>query len=273
MSHSNDVLVSVENVVKTFPGRGGAWGAAGEPVHAVKGLSLEIGKGEVLGLVGESGSGKSTLGRCILQLHRPTSGSVRFRGEELTQLKGASLRRMRRHMQMVFQDPYASLNPRMRVQALLEEPLLIHQSLSKTQRKERIEELIALVGLTGEALARYPHEFSGGQRQRIGIARALAVEPEFLVCDEPISALDVSIQAQILNLIQDLQRQLNLTVLFIAHDLSAVRHISDRIAVMYRGELVEIGEACKVCDDPQEAYTKRLLSAVPQRWMSLRSSE
>ena len=272
MSASSETLVSVQNVVKTFPGRGGAWGASAAPVHAVKDISLDIAKGEILGLVGESGSGKSTLGRCILQLHRPTSGAVLFRGEDLTQLKGASLRRMRRHMQMVFQDPYASLNPRMRIRTLVEEPLLIHQSMTSAQRNERIRELIALVGLNEEALERFPHEFSGGQRQRIGIARALAVEPEFLVCDEPISALDVSIQAQILNLIQDLQKKLDLTVLFIAHDLSAVRHISDRVAVMYRGDLVELGPAEQVCSAPQEEYTKRLLSAVPRRWMSLRSS-
>ena len=272
MSTPNETLVSIQNLVKTFPGRGGAWGSAAEPVQAVKNVSFEIAKGEILGLVGESGSGKSTLGRCILQLHRPTSGAVMFRGEDLTQLKGDSLRRMRRHMQMVFQDPYASLNPRMRVRTLLEEPLLIHQSMTSSQRIERIQELISLVGLNQEALERFPHEFSGGQRQRIGIARALAVEPEFLVCDEPISALDVSIQAQILNLIQDLQRQLNLTVLFIAHDLSAVRHISDRVAVMYRGDLVELGSAEQVCGSPREDYTKRLLSAVPQRWMALRQS-
>ncbi len=264
------VLVRVSDLHKRFPGRKKGWGGTASDVHALKGVSLDIRKGETLGLVGESGSGKSTLGRCVLQLHRPTSGSVTFRGEELTLLKGKPLRSMRRHMQIIFQDPLASLNPRMRVRQILEEPLVIHQkAMNAAQRAARVEELLGLVGLGKEAMERYPHEFSGGQQQRVGIARALAVEPEFLVCDEPISALDVSIQAQILNLMKDLQERLNLTYLFIAHDMSAVRHFSDRIAVMYQGEIVELGDAAQICSDPQHPYTQKLISAVPQAWIEM----
>jgi len=264
---SRETLMQVSKLNKSFPGLNQGWGSRGEDVHAVKDVSLEIYKGETLGLVGESGSGKSTLGRSILQLIRPTSGSVVFRGEELTKLKGSSLRKMRRHMQIIFQDPLASLNPRMRIRQILEEPLLIHKDMVSSDRRDRVAELLELVGLGSQVMERYPHEFSGGQQQRVGIARALAVEPEFLVCDEAISALDVSIQAQIMRLLRDLQEKLELTYFFIAHDLSAVRQISDRIAVMYRGEVVELGGADEVCSNPQDPYTQSLLSAVPSRWL------
>jgi oligopeptide transport system ATP-binding protein len=232
-------------------------------VRAVDGLSFSIRKGETMGLVGESGCGKSTTGRAILQLHRPTSGTVQFEGVELTRLKGEPLRKMRRQMQMIFQDPYASLNPRMTVGSIIGEPLDIHNLAKGKEKQQRVEELLRVVGLNPYFANRYPHEFSGGQRQRIGIARALAVNPSFIVCDEPISALDVSIQAQIINLLEELQDEFGLTYLFIAHDLSVVRHISDRIAVMYLGKIVELADRLDLYENPLHPYTKALLSAVP----------
>ena len=232
-------------------------------IKAVDGLDFDIRRGETLGLVGESGCGKSTTGRAILQLYRPTAGTVMFEGQPLTTLKGERLRHMRRRMQMIFQDPYASLNPRMTVGDIVGEPLMVHNLLKGRARRERVQELLKVVGLNPYFVNRYPHEFSGGQRQRIGVARSLAVQPEFIVCDEPISALDVSIQAQIINLLEDLQKQFNLTYLFIAHDLSVVRHISDRIAVMYLGKIVELTGRTELYENPLHPYSQALLSAVP----------
>ena len=232
-------------------------------IRAVDGVTFDILRGETLGLVGESGCGKSTTGRAILQLYRPTGGDVYFEGEDLTALKGERLRKMRRRMQMIFQDPYASLNPRMTVGDIIGEPLTVHNIAKGKERRERVQELLKVVGLNPYFVNRYPHEFSGGQRQRIGVARALAVQPDFIICDEPISALDVSIQAQIINLLEDLQTEFNLTYLFIAHDLSVVRHISDRIAVMYLGKIVELTSRKELYDDPLHPYTEALLSAVP----------
>jgi oligopeptide transport system ATP-binding protein len=232
-------------------------------IKAVDGVTFDIVRGETLGLVGESGCGKSTTGRAILQLYRPTGGDVYFEGEDLTALKGERLRKMRRKMQMIFQDPYASLNPRMTVGDIIGEPLTVHNISKGKERRERVQELLKVVGLNPYFVNRYPHEFSGGQRQRIGVARALAVQPDFIICDEPISALDVSIQAQIINLLEDLQADFNLTYLFIAHDLSVVRHISDRIAVMYLGKIVELTTRFELYDDPLHPYTEALLSAVP----------
>jgi oligopeptide transport system ATP-binding protein len=232
-------------------------------IRAVDGVSFDILRGETLGLVGESGCGKSTTGRAILQLYEPTAGEVYFEDQSLTELKGERLRKMRRRMQMIFQDPYASLNPRMTVGDIVGEPLLVHNIAKGKERRERVQELLSVVGLNPYFVNRYPHEFSGGQRQRIGVARALAVQPEFIVCDEPISALDVSIQAQIINLLEDLQGEFNLTYLFIAHDLSVVRHISDRITVMYLGKLVELTGRTELYDNPLHPYTQALLSAVP----------
>ncbi len=233
-------------------------------IKAVDGINFTMFKGETLGLVGESGCGKSTTGRAILQLYRPTAGDVIFEGKDLTKTKGEELRKMRRRMQMIFQDPYASLNPRMTVGSIIGEPLEVHGiGSTKRERQERVQELLKIVGLNPYFVNRYPHEFSGGQRQRIGVARALAVNPAFIVCDEPISALDVSIQAQIINLLEDLQDELELTYLFIAHDLSVVRHISDRIAVMYLGKIVELADRDELYTNPMHPYTQALLSAVP----------
>ncbi|MCJ7583214.1 MAG: dipeptide ABC transporter ATP-binding protein [Anaerolineales bacterium] len=261
---ANDVLLRVDNLVKYFPITQGIIiqkqiGA----VHAVDGVSFDIRKGETLGLVGESGCGKSTTGRTILQLYRPTAGSVFFGDVDLVKLKGEELRKMRQHMQMIFQDPYASLNPRMTVGEIVGEPLIIHNMARGKEIQERVENLLELVGLNAAFSNRYPHEFSGGQRQRIGVARALALQPKLIVCDEPISALDVSIQAQVVNLLEDLQKQFGLTYLFIAHDLSMVRHICDRVAVMYLGIIVELTNQKELYYNPLHPYTQALLSAVP----------
>jgi oligopeptide transport system ATP-binding protein len=256
-------LIRVHDLRMHFPIRGSILSARKAlMVKAVDGLSFDILKGETMGLVGESGCGKSTTGRAILQLYRPTAGSVIFGGEDLTRLQGEPLRKMRRRMQMIFQDPYASLNPRMKVGDIVGEPLMLHNILSGKTRRERVKELLRVVGLNPGFVNRYPHEFSGGQRQRIGIARALAVQPDFIVCDEPISALDVSIRAQVINLLEDLQHQFNLTYLFIAHDLSVVRHISDRVAVMYLGKIVELTGRQELYQNPLHPYTQALLSAV-----------
>ncbi len=261
---AGDVLLSVENLKVYFPVTAGLiFQRKVADIKAVDGISFQIRKGETLGLVGESGCGKSTTGRAILQLYRPTEGQVKYGDIELTELKGGALRRMRRQMQMIFQDPYASLNPRMSVGAIIGEPLAIHGLAKGEARRERVAELMRIVGLNPFYASRYPHEFSGGQRQRIGVARSLAVEPEFIVADEPVSALDVSIQAQIINLLEDLQSQFGLTYLFIAHDLSVVRHISDRVAVMYLGKLMELTDRDELYENPLHPYTKALLSAVP----------
>jgi oligopeptide transport system ATP-binding protein len=258
-------LLDVSNLRMHFPiTRGIIFQRQVGAIKAVDGVDFTLFKGETLGLVGESGCGKSTTGRAILQLYRPTEGKVVFEGVDITQSKGEDLRKMRRRMQMIFQDPYASLNPRMTVGSIIGEPLEVHNiGSNKKERQERVQELLKTVGLNPYFVNRYPHEFSGGQRQRIGVARALAVNPAFIVCDEPISALDVSIQAQIINLLEDLQQELGLTYLFIAHDLSVVRHISDRIAVMYLGKLVELADRDELYEDPMHPYTQALLSAVP----------
>jgi oligopeptide transport system ATP-binding protein len=260
----NGVLVQVRDLKMHFPiTQGIVIQRKVGAIKAVDGISFDILRGETLGLVGESGCGKSTTGRAMLQLYRPTAGKVFFEGEDLTTLKGEKIRRMRRRMQMIFQDPYASLNPRMTVGDIIGEPLIVHNILKGRERRERVQELLRVVGLNPYFVNRYPHEFSGGQRQRIGVARALAVNPDFIICDEPISALDVSIQAQIINLLEDLQGEFGLTYLFIAHDLSVVRHISDRIAVMYLGKIVELTDRQTLYDNPLHPYTQALLSAVP----------
>jgi len=259
----NDVLVRVRNLKKYFPITGGLLGRRVGTVRAVDGVSFDIQAGETLGLVGESGCGKSTTGRAILQLQRPSAGQVFFEDDDLTKLGTGELRLLRPKMQMIFQDPYASLNPRHSVGKIVGEPLIIHGLMSGVALEERVAELLELVGLNAAYVRRFPHEFSGGQRQRIGIARALSLTPSFIVCDEPISALDVSIQAQVVNLLQDLQEQLGLTYLFIAHDLSMVKHISRRIAVMYLGKIMELAEKNTLFDDPLHPYTQSLMSAVP----------
>ncbi len=266
MSEGNGApLLEVQDLKMHFPiNKGIIFQRQVGAIKAVDGVSFKMYKGETLGLVGESGCGKSTTGRAILQLYRPTSGEVLFEGVDLTTTKGESLRKMRRRMQMIFQDPYASLNPRMTVGSIIGEPLEVHGiGKNKRERQERVQELLRTVGLNPYFVNRYPHEFSGGQRQRIGVARALAVNPAFIICDEPISALDVSIQAQIINLLEDLQNDLDLTYLFIAHDLSVVRHISDRIAVMYLGKIVELADRDELYANPKHPYTQALLSAVP----------
>ncbi len=257
-------LVRVENLSKEFPaGTTGIIGGTRLTVKAVQSVNVEISPGETLGLVGESGSGKSTLGRLILKLLEPTEGKVYFDGRDLSTLGRAELRALRREMQLVFQDPYASLNPRMRVRSIVGEGIEIHKLARGREKENRIVELLNVVGMGADAMDRFPHEFSGGQRQRIGIARALAVNPRFLVLDEPVSALDVSIQAQIINLLQDLQEKLNLTYLFIAHDLRVVEHISNRVAIMYLGKIVEIASRDEIYLRPHHPYTRALLSAIP----------
>ena len=257
-------LLEVRDLVKRFPIKQGLFfERTVDWVEAVAGVSFDIAAGETLGLVGESGSGKSTTGFCVLQLMRPTSGSVRFEGQELTELAGEELRRVRRNAQIVFQDPYSSLDPRMTVGNIVAEPLVVHNVGTRRDRRTRVRELLDVVGFDPTYVNRYPHEFSGGQRQRIGIARALALSPRLIICDEPVSALDVSIQAQIINLLKDLQTEFGLAYLFIAHDLAVVRSVSDRIAVMHHGRIVETGAAKDVYEHPKDAYTKALLASVP----------
>jgi oligopeptide transport system ATP-binding protein len=261
--NNNEVLLHVDDLMMHFPIYRGVFQRQVGAVRAVDGVSFDVKQGETLGLVGESGCGKSTTGRTILQLYKPTAGTVIFDGTDLVKLKGEQLRQMRRKMQMIFQDPYASLNPRMTVAQLVGEPLMVHNVATGAEIQERVEHLLELVNLNPAFASRYPHEFSGGQRQRIGVARALALQPSFIICDEPISALDVSIQAQVVNLLEELQEQFNLTYLFIAHDLSMVKHISDRVAVMYLGVIVELASRDELYSKPLHPYTQALLSAVP----------
>jgi oligopeptide transport system ATP-binding protein len=262
-ANNNDVLLHVEDLVMHFPIYRGVIRRQVGAVRAVDGISFDVKRGETLGLVGESGCGKSTTGRTILQLYKATAGKVHFDGVDLMALKGEQLRKARRKIQMIFQDPYASLNPRMTIGQIVGEPLMVHNAAPANEIEERVRHLLNIVKLNPGFASRYPHEFSGGQRQRIGVARALALQPSFIVCDEPISALDVSIQAQVVNLLEELQDQFNLTYLFIAHDLSMVRHISDRVAVMYLGVIVELASRDEIYRNPLHPYTQALLSAVP----------
>jgi len=255
-------LLEVKNVKKYFPISKGFFGSKGY-VKAVDGVSFTVNKGETIGIVGESGCGKSTLARTILRLHEPTSGEVIFNGQDLYSLKNKDMRKIRQNIQLIFQDPYSSLNPRLTVEQIIKEPLVIHKWGDKEKRKERVRELVEIVGLSTTQLKRYPHEFSGGQRQRIGIARALALNPKLVVCDEPVSALDVSIQSQILNLLRSLQQKLDLTFIFIAHDLSVVKHVSDKVIVMYLGKIVEVAKEEDLYDNALHPYTQALLSAIP----------
>ena len=258
-----DTLLEVKNLRKFFPIRGGVLQRVVNNVKAVDDVSFDIRKGEVVGLVGESGSGKTTVGRTILRLEEATSGAVRFRGTDIMTASASEMRSLRKQMQIVFQDPYASLNPREKVREVLSHPLKLHGVGTRAEREERVLSLLRRVGLTEEHMDRYPHEFSGGQRQRIGIARALAVEPEFIVADEPVSALDVSIQAQVINLLEDLKEEFDLTMLFIAHDLGVIEHICDRVIVMYLGRVMEIAPAATLYGQPNHPYTQALLAAVP----------
>lgn len=256
-------LLEVNGLKKYFDVRGGVFGRKIGEVKAVDGVSFTVMEGEILGIVGESGCGKSTTGKSILRLIEPTEGEVLFEGLDVTRMNQEDLRKIRRNMQIIFQDPYASLNPRHTVEKIIGEPLLVHGVKSSGERKERVKELLEVVGLSAYHASRYPHQFSGGQRQRIGIARALANHPKLIICDEPVSALDVSVQSQILNLMEDLRNEFNLTYIFIAHDLSVVKHISDRVGVMYLGRMVELTDKDKLYDDPKHPYTQALLSAVP----------
>lgn len=258
-------LLEVRDLTKIFPHGESIFGGGSKgDVRAVDGVSFDIAAGETLGLVGESGSGKSTLGRLILRLIEPTSGSIRFEGRDLAAARHSEMRRLRRDMQIIFQDPFGSLDPRMRVEDIIAEPLIIHDRMSRTARRERVSELLRAVGLDETAAARFPHEFSGGQRQRIGIARALALRPKFIVADEPVSALDVSVGAQIVNLLAQLQREFGLTYLFISHSMPVVRYLATRIAVMYKGKLVEVGSTEQITAEPAHAYTRSLLAATPE---------
>lgn len=262
--NGKEILLKIENLKKHFPVKLGAFGEKSGVVYAVDGISFDIYKGETLGMVGESGCGKSTAGFTILQLYEPTAGKVFYNDVDLTSLDKKELRGIRKKVQMIFQDPYSTLNPRMTIGEAIGEPLNVHFTMEKKAAKEKVQQLLKDVGLNPNFYNRYPHEFSGGQRQRICIARALAVDPEFIVCDEPISALDVSIQAQIINLMQELQVKYDLTYLFIAHDLAVVRHISDRVVVMYLGQVMELSPTKELFSNPQHPYTKALLSAVPE---------
>ena len=263
MTAQREVILQVENLKKYFPIRRGVFQRHVGDVKAVDGVSFDVYRGETLGLVGESGCGKTTTGRTIIRLYEPTGGHVHFQGADLAAVRGAPLRQMRRKMQMVFQDPYASLSPRMSVLGIVGEPMEVHRVASGKEKKDRVAELLELVGLDPAFMNRYPHEFSGGQRQRIGLARSLALNPDLIICDEPISALDVSIQAQVVNLLEDLQAKLGLTYIFIAHDLSMVRHISNRVAVMYLGKIAELTDRDTLYSNPLHPYTQALLSAVP----------
>ncbi|EST10268.1 ABC transporter ATP-binding protein [Sporolactobacillus laevolacticus] len=259
----SEPLLKVENLKKYYPIKSGGFGKVSETVRAVDGVSFSIREGETLGIVGESGCGKSTTGRMIMRLIEPTEGKIMFQGKNIMNLSKRDMRKARKDIQMIFQDPFASLNPRHTVGRIIEEPMIVHKMGNRKQRQKRVEELLELVGLSAYHARRYPHQFSGGQRQRIGIARALAVQPKVIIADEPVSALDVSVQSQVLNLLKDLQKKFNLTFIFIAHDLSVVRHISDSVGVMYLGKIVELSESENLYNHPNHPYTKALLSAVP----------